>query len=98
LEGHLIVTQQDALESASAEYVHAARAKADDGYRLAGYLLGDADEAQDAVQEALIKAWRSWRSLRDREAFGPWCDRIVVWVGSSVGAATALPDHTAAGP
>ena len=78
MEGQLIVTQQDALESASAEYVHAARAKADDGYRLAGYLLGDADEAQDAVQEALIKAWRSWSSLRDPERFGAWFDRILV--------------------
>jgi RNA polymerase sigma-70 factor, ECF subfamily len=78
LEGRLIVTKQDAVESASAEYVRAARAKADDGYRLAGYLLGDADEAQDAVQEALIKAWRSWSSLRDPERFGAWFDRILV--------------------
>jgi RNA polymerase sigma-70 factor (ECF subfamily) len=78
LEGLLIVTQQDAVESVSAEYVRAARAKADDGYRLAGYLLGDADEAQDAVQEALIKAWRSWSSLRDPERFGAWFDRILV--------------------
>ena len=78
MEGQLIVTQQDALESASAEYVRAARAKADDGYRLAGYLLGDADEAQDAVQEALIKAWRNWSSLRDPERFGAWFDRILV--------------------
>jgi len=78
LEGLLIVTQQDAVESVSAEYVRAARAKADDGYRLAGYLLGDADEAQDAVQEALIKAWRNWSSLRDPERFGAWFDRILV--------------------
>ena len=78
MEGLLIVTQQDAVESVSAEYVRAARAKADDGYRLAGYLLGDADEAQDAVQEALIKAWRSWSSLRDPERFGAWFDRILV--------------------
>ena len=78
MEGQLIVTQQDAVESASTEYVRAARAKADDAYRLAGYLLGDADEAQDAVQEALIKAWRNWSSLRDPERFGAWFERIVV--------------------
>ena len=78
MEGLLIVTQQDAVKSVSAEYVRAARAKADDGYRLAGYLLGDADEAQDAVQEVLIKAWRSWSSLRDPERFGAWFDRILV--------------------
>ena len=78
MEGLLIVTQQDAVKSVSAEYVRAARAKADDAYRLAGYLLGDADEAQDAVQEALIKAWQNWSSLRDPERFGAWFDRILV--------------------
>jgi len=78
LEGQLIVTQQDALEGASAEYVRAARAEADDAYRLAGYLLGDAAEAQDAVQDALIKAWQSWSSLREPDRFGQWFERIVV--------------------
>lgn len=78
MEGHLIVAERDAPDSASYEYVRAARAKAPDAYRLAGYLLGDATEAQDAVQDALVKAWRNWPSLRDPDAFGPWFDRIVV--------------------
>ena len=78
MEGHLIVTQLDALEGASYQYVRAARAEVNDAYRLAGYILGDATEAQDAVQDALVKAWRSWPSLRDPEAFGPWFERIVV--------------------
>jgi RNA polymerase sigma-70 factor (ECF subfamily) len=47
-------------------------------YRLAGFLLGDAWEAQDAVQEALLKAWLAWPTLRERESFGAWFDRIVV--------------------
>ena len=78
LEGQLIETQQDAAEGAFAEYERAALAASDAVYRLAGYLLDDADEAQDAVQEALIKAWRSWSSLRDPERFAAWLDRIVV--------------------
>ena len=78
MEGHLIVTQPDALSGASFDYVRAARVEAADAYRLAGYLLGDATEAQDAVQDALIKAWRSWPNLRNPEAFGPWFERIVV--------------------
>lgn len=78
MEGQLIVTRQGSVERASAEYVRAARAEADDAYRLAGYLLGNATEAQDAVQDALIKAWQSWSSLRDPEAFRPWFERIVV--------------------
>jgi RNA polymerase sigma-70 factor (ECF subfamily) len=34
-------------------------------------------EAEDVVQEALIKAWRKLRSLRDPEAFNAWLTRIV---------------------
>ncbi len=78
MEGQLVVTGEDASGGASSEYVRAARAEVNDAYRLAGYLLGDATEAQDAVQDALVKAWRGWPSLRDPEAFGPWFERIVV--------------------
>jgi photosystem II stability/assembly factor-like uncharacterized protein len=35
-------------------------------YRLAGLLLGDQAEAEDATQEALLRAWRSAGTLRDR--------------------------------
>src|ERR1035437_8607710 len=35
-------------------------------YRLAGYLLADSAEAQDAVQEASVRAWRGWEDLRGR--------------------------------
>ena len=50
----------------------------DDAYRLAGYLLGDATEAEDAVQDALTRSWQAWGSLRDQEKFEPWFDRILV--------------------
>ncbi len=46
-------------------------------YQLAGYLLRDAGEAQDALQDALAKAWRAWRGLRQADRFGIWFDRIV---------------------
>lgn len=38
--------------------------------------LGPA-EAEDVAQEALIRAWRSERTLRDVEAFNPWLATIV---------------------
>jgi RNA polymerase sigma-70 factor (ECF subfamily) len=78
MEGQLIAMPGRALDDASLDYVRAAKAALNDAYRLAGYLLGDAVEAEDAVQDALIKAWRCWPSLRDQAAFGPWFDRIVV--------------------
>jgi RNA polymerase sigma-70 factor (ECF subfamily) len=47
-------------------------------YRLAGYILGDAVEAQDAVQEALERAWRGWPKVRDRDAAQAWFGRILI--------------------
>ena len=46
-------------------------------YGLAGYLLGDATEAEDATQHAMDRAWRARGSLRDPAAFEGWLDRIV---------------------
>jgi len=47
-------------------------------YRLAGYILGDAIEAQDAVQEALERAWNGWPKLRSRDAAKAWFARILI--------------------
>ena len=47
-------------------------------YSLAGYLLGNEAEAHDATQEAMARAWKARRTLRDPQAFEGWLDRIVV--------------------
>ena len=47
------------------------------GYRLAVTLLRDPTEAQDAVQEAADKAWRSLRRLRDPAQSRSWFLKIV---------------------
>ncbi len=47
-------------------------------YGLAGYVMGDPNEAEDAAQEAMARAWRSRRSLRDLAAFDVWLDRILI--------------------
>jgi RNA polymerase sigma-70 factor (ECF subfamily) len=78
VEGHPIVFERNAHDGAAYDYTRLARVEVHDAYRLAGYLLGDATEAQDAVQDALVRAWQGWGSLRDPEAFKPWFDRIVV--------------------
>ena len=49
-----------------------------DSYRLARAILLDDHEAEDAVQEASLLAWRRSGSLRDPERFGAWFDRILV--------------------
>ncbi len=50
----------------------------DGAYRLATVILGDAMEAEDAVHDAAIAAWRGWATLRDHHRFEAWFGRIVV--------------------
>lgn len=45
---------------------------------LAGVVCGDRASAEDIVQTALERAWRSRASLADEGALRPWLDRIVV--------------------
>jgi RNA polymerase sigma factor (sigma-70 family) len=54
-----------------------ARAAGDKCMAIAVRILRDADLAEDAVQAALITAWRELRRLRDPEAFEPWLHRIL---------------------
>lgn len=50
----------------------------DPAYRLAAVMLGDRNAAEDAVQEAAIKAWRKVRQLRGGiESLRPWFLSIV---------------------
>ena len=44
---------------------------------IATRILRDGDRAQDAVQAALIVAWRELRTLRDPDLFEPWLHRIL---------------------
>jgi RNA polymerase sigma-70 factor (ECF subfamily) len=55
-----------------------AAASIDQLYNLAQLMLADGDLASDAVQEALIAAWRDLRSLRDPDSFRAWLDRVLV--------------------
>jgi RNA polymerase sigma factor (sigma-70 family) len=50
----------------------------DASYRLAAVILNDRVEAEDAVHDAAVAAWRSYGSLRDPDAFDAWFARIVV--------------------
>jgi RNA polymerase sigma-70 factor (ECF subfamily) len=47
-------------------------------FGVANLILRDSDRAQDAVQEALLLAWRHVRSLRDPDAWDAWLRRLTV--------------------
>jgi RNA polymerase sigma-70 factor (ECF subfamily) len=57
--------------------------------RVAAALVGSI-QAEDAAQEAMLRAWRSWGELRDVAAARPWLMRITVnvcrsWLRGRVG-------------
>jgi RNA polymerase sigma-70 factor (ECF subfamily) len=45
---------------------------------LAGLLLRDSARAEDALQEALLRAWRDLPRLREPQRFEAWLRRLVV--------------------
>ena len=59
---------------AFAELIRASGARLDATARL---ILRDPELAQDAVQETLIRAWRSLPGLRDPETFDHWLHSLV---------------------
>ncbi|MGE5335666.1 MAG: RNA polymerase sigma factor [Nitrososphaerota archaeon] len=64
--------------------------------RAAAALVGTAD-AEDATQEALLRAWRHWPSLRDADAVHAWLLRITVnvcrnWQAAHFGTTRRLND------
>ena len=46
-------------------------------YRYALYKLGSPEEAEDAVSECVLQAWKGIPNLRDPGSFGSWIFRIL---------------------
>jgi RNA polymerase sigma-70 factor (ECF subfamily) len=50
----------------------------DRAYRIAGVILGNGPDAEDATHDAVVQAWRSFAGLRDPSRFEAWFQRILV--------------------
>jgi RNA polymerase sigma-70 factor (ECF subfamily) len=65
-------------------------------------ILGDADEAADVVQRALVRAHRALRELAQGQSFRPWIYRITITQALSAlrsrKARTELTEHAATVP
>ena len=46
--------------------------------RMAVRLLGNAEDAEETVQDAFVRAYRALGRYEEREQFGPWLTRILV--------------------
>ena len=87
-------------------YADLVRPRADRLFATAYRILRDVDRAEDALQEALVIAWRDLSDLRDPDRFDAWMHRLLVNAVSSrrcvsaVGSpiVRALPVDGPAGP
>jgi RNA polymerase sigma-70 factor, ECF subfamily len=54
-------------------------------YAIARMILRDTELAEDATQEALVRAWRDLPTLRDVERFDAWLYRLIVRASADIG-------------
>jgi RNA polymerase sigma-70 factor (ECF subfamily) len=54
-------------------------------YGIARLVLRDTELAEDATQEALVRAWRDLPTLRDVERFDAWLYRLIVRACADIG-------------
>src|SRR5579859_1488098 len=64
--------------------------------RIAASLVGIAD-AEDAAQEAILRAWRAWPALRERDSARAWLTSITInvcrdWLRGRFGASRRLTE------
>lgn len=69
---------RDRVTDASEGFDDLIERQLDRSFRLATVILGSAMEAEDAVADAALAAWRSRRRLREPDRFDAWFARILV--------------------
>jgi RNA polymerase sigma-70 factor, ECF subfamily len=69
---------QSAQHGDQAAFVALIVARGDRLYAIAHRILRDIDRAEDALQDALVIAWRDLRGLRDPDRFDAWLYRVLV--------------------
>ena len=71
---------QAAQHGDKAAFVDLISMRSDRLYAIAHRILRDVDRAEDALQDALVIAWRDLRGLRDPDRFDAWLQRVLVRV------------------
>jgi RNA polymerase sigma-70 factor (ECF subfamily) len=72
---------RDLVEQAQAgdqsAFMALVRSRGDQLFSIAQRILRDVDRAEDALQDALVIAWRDLPSLRDPDRFDAWVHRLL---------------------
>jgi RNA polymerase sigma-70 factor (ECF subfamily) len=75
---------RDLIEAAQSgdrqAFVDLVRVRSDRLFAIAQRILRDIDRAEDALQDALVIAWRDLRGLRDPDRFDAWLQRLLIHV------------------
>jgi RNA polymerase sigma-70 factor (ECF subfamily) len=75
---------RDLIEAAQSgdrtAFVDLIRVRSDRLFAIAQRILRDIDRAEDALQDALVIAWRDLRGLRDPDRFDAWLQRLLIHV------------------
>ena len=74
MDRDLVVAAQHGDQEA---FVDLVRLHGDRCFAIAHRILRDVDRAEDALQDALVIAWRDLPSLRDPDRFGAWLHRVL---------------------
>ena len=61
-------------------FVDLVKLRGDRLFAIAYRILRDMDRAEDALQDALVIAWRDLPGLRDPDRFDPWMHRLLTHV------------------
>ena len=75
MDRELLAAAQGGDEAA---FVDLIRGRSNRLFAIAQRMLRDIDRAEDALQDALVIAWRDLRGLRDPDRFDAWLTRLLV--------------------
>jgi RNA polymerase sigma-70 factor, ECF subfamily len=75
VERELLAAAQRGDEAA---FVDLIRVRSNRLFAIAQRILRDVDRAEDALQDALVIAWRDVRGLRDPDRFDAWLQRLLI--------------------
>jgi RNA polymerase sigma-70 factor (ECF subfamily) len=96
VDNEIGTVDRDLVEAAQrgdqAAFVDLVRSRGDRLFAIAQRILRDVDRAEDAVQDALVIAWRDLRGLRDPDRFDAWVHRLLTHV--CIAQATRERRHT----